>query len=244
MEKQTPYVYCPCQCNYLLKDEAKHLQGPFHTLWLNSKSTPAPVIPPRKNNRNVRIACECGLTYTQKNKARHNKDPRHQNFFCVSPAIEAIEAIEGNTALEKWASFASNYIIHIAVSKKYNLDCIDMTDKALYNKNIGEALHNVGFVHFLKSRSGVRGIVEWHMLSFSKQIEYYQQKAKKTIASYNRRHGVLADISTLQLSTVSNNEHSLSASFFNEHSHKEFPETGIFLKKNFPEIFEKKLLFE
>jgi len=251
----TKYVYCDCKCNYMLKDEAKHLEGPFHSLWLKMKTTPAPVsnTPRRqKKNRNAQITCECGLTYTLRNQARHKKDPRHISFFV--PIVEAkplndYDAIEGDTRLEKWISFASEYNIPAAVSRALDIDestfqrvdvnMNEIEDKAFYNREKGNTLYTIAYNIFLKSYIGIKPQIDFYKLTFEQQLEVFKQKSSRILANYNRKQGVFADILTLQLSNV-DNEHSLSASFYDEHGHMLFPDTGIFLKENFPSIFEKK----
>ena len=229
----------------MLKDEAKHLEGPFHSLWVKMKTTPAPVhnTPRRqKKNRNAQIACECGLTYTLRHQARHKKDPRHISLLV--PNIEAkplnnYDAIEGDTRLEEWISFASVYNIPAAVSRALDIDestfqrvdvnMNEIEDKAFYNREKGNTLYTIAYNIFLKSYIGINSQIDFYKLTFEQQLEVFKKKSSRILAKYNRKQGVFADISTLQLTNVNN-----------EHGHKVFPDTGIFLKENFPSIFEKK----
>ena len=230
----TKYVYCHCKCNYMLKDEAKHLEGPFHSLWVKMKTTPAPVsnTPPRpKINTNAPITYESGLTCTLTNEARRKKEP------LVKPCLL-------DSTFEQWTLFASENNIHPIVSRAFgglnDDDKIDMIeDKADYYKCKGNILRGIAMLHYFRVRKGFCSFTTWGMLTFEQQMEFFKQKSSCVIDKYNRKNGVLADISTLQLSNV-DNEHSLSASFYKEHGHKVFPDTGIFLKENFPSIFEKK----
>lgn len=262
MEKQTVYVYCDCGCNYMrnnITDEAKHLQGQFHSLWIKqSKTTPAPVV----SARNKQVQCEC----TSTNKARHQKDRRHIQIVSDLQAINVEEqatepsnrfenvnygvnslnslnslselselselSIKGNTKLEKWESFASKYIIPAGVSKKFG-DYFNNYD------NKGVALHDIGFNAFIKTHRSGCAIVAWTSLSFSEQLEFYKQKARRL----NKKQSELADIMNLQLPDnfeQMQGDINISASFFNEHSHKVFGDTENFLRENFPTIFLNK----
>lgn len=249
MEKQTVCVYCDCGCNYMHKDEAKHLQGQFHSLWIKqSKTTPAPVVSAPPQNRNKQVQCECTLT----NKARHQKDRRHTQFVSDLQAINVEEqatepsyrfenvnngvdsrelSIKGNTKLEKWESFASKYIIPAGVSKKFGDYC-----------DYGVALHDIGFNAFVKTHRSGCAIVAWTSLNFSEQMEFYQQKARRLISKHTKKQSKLADIINLQLpdNFQQMQGEPISASFFNKHSHKVFGDTENFLRENFPSIFLNK----
>ena len=87
-------INCECGATYMKMNKTQHLKTQKHENFINknkneeieeNKNKNEEIeenknLDKKKNDRNEKIKCECGMTYTKINKAHHYKSKNHVNY--------------------------------------------------------------------------------------------------------------------------------------------------------------------